>query len=47
MPSSKMPVSTFGAPSAYTEAGPPERITAYGFRRATSAAEIVCGTSSE
>src|SRR5947199_8719221 len=46
-PSSKIPGSTRGAPSAYTDAGPPDRITANGFRRRTSSAEIVCGTSSE
>src|SRR5256886_392940 len=46
-PSSKIPGSTRGAPSAYTDAGPPDRITANGFRRRTASAEIVCGTSSE
>ena len=47
MPSAKSSSSTRGAPSAYTEAGPPERISAVGFRRRTSAAVSVCGTSSE
>ena len=32
MPSSKIFVSIFGAPSAYTDAGPPERISATGLR---------------
>src|SRR5436190_22529406 len=36
-----------GALSAYTDAGPPERINACGFRARTSCAVIVCGTSSE
>ena len=34
-------------PSAYTEAGPPERITAAGLRRRTSSAVARCETSSE
>ena len=36
-----------GAPSAYTDAGPPERMSAAGFRAATSAADRRCPTSSE
>ena len=37
-----------GASSAYTDAGPPERTSASGFRAAAAAAgEIVYGTSSE
>src|SRR4051812_4170281 len=46
-PSSKRPGSTDGAPSAYTEAGPPERITAMGLRRRISDAAARCETSSE
>src|SRR5437588_513318 len=37
MPSSKRPGSTRGAPSAYTDAGPPERTSAYGCRARTAA----------
>src|SRR5947209_9239331 len=47
MPSSKTPGSTCGASSAYTDAGPPLRMSAYGFRARTAAGEIVCPTSSE
>src|SRR6266571_2187952 len=36
-----------GASSAYTEAGPPERMSACGWRARTCCAVIVCGTSSE
>ena len=36
-----------GAPSAYTDAGPPERISASGFRARTSAAVMRWLTSSE
>ena len=40
MPSSKIAGSASGAPSAYTDAGPPERTSAAGFRaRISSAAE--------
>src|SRR5581483_3938587 len=46
-PSSKRDGSTRGAPSAYTDAGPPERITATGFRRRSSSAVDRCETSSE
>ena len=35
-----------GAPSAYTLAGPPERMSAAGARRATSSAEMSNGTIS-
>ncbi len=35
-----------GAPSAYTEAGPPERMIPAGWRAATSSAEMVLGTIS-
>src|SRR5205823_11267683 len=47
MPSSKMRGSTCGASSAYTEAGPPLRMTAYGLRARTASGEIVWPTSSE
>src|SRR5215213_10332071 len=52
MPSTGMPRSSssrrsFGAPSAYTEAGPPERIRPRGRRRWISSSGIVCGSSSE
>src|SRR6266540_4438696 len=47
IPSSKMPRSTRGAFSAYTDAGPPERITAYGLRRRISSGVTRCPTSSE
>src|SRR5215207_3530241 len=47
MPSSKMPGSTLGACSAYTDAGPPERITAYGFRARISCGVTLWETSSE
>src|SRR5712691_5383578 len=47
MPSSKMRGSTWGAPSAYTDAGPPLRMSAYGFRARTASGEIVWPTSSE
>src|SRR5258705_4437272 len=47
MPSSKMPGSTCGASSAYRDAGPPLRISAYGLRARTASGEIVWPTSSE
>ena len=34
--------STRGAPSAYTDAGPPLRMSAYGLRARTASGEIVC-----
>src|SRR3954452_13440894 len=46
-PSSKMPGSTRGAPSAYTDAGPPDRTSACGFRARTWSAVTPCPTSSE
>src|ERR687892_2277397 len=46
-PSSKISGSTLGAPSAYTDAGPPERTSAAGLRCAISSAERRCPTSSE
>lgn len=36
-----------GAPSAYTEAGPPERMIATGFSASACAGVIECGTSFE
>src|SRR5712691_3913746 len=47
MPSSKMLGSMCGASSAYTDAGPPLRMIAYGFRARTASGEIVWPTSSE
>src|SRR3954471_19741773 len=46
-PRSKSAGSTCGAPSAYTDAGPPLRISACGFRARTCSGVTVCGTSSE
>ena len=36
-----------GAPSAYTEDGPPDRMIAFGCLASISATGIVCGTISE
>src|SRR3954452_22807301 len=47
IPSSKISVSSFGAPSEYTDAGPPERISATGFLLRISSAVARCDTSSE
>src|SRR5579871_1676267 len=47
MPSSKIRGSALGAPSAYTDAGPPERISASGFRARISSGLARCETSSE
>jgi len=47
MPSSKIFVSIFGAPSTYTDAGPPERISAIGFLRRISSTVDRCETISE
>src|SRR5262249_2791647 len=47
MPSERTSGSIRGAPSAYTDAGPPERMSACGRRARTCCAVIVCGTSSE
>src|SRR5918992_1310780 len=46
-PSSNRPGSTCGAASAYTDAGPPERMSASGRRARTSAGEMRWLTSSE
>ena len=42
----KNPGATCGAPSAYTDDGPPDRMTALGARARISSAVIVCGTIS-
>src|SRR4051794_7737707 len=47
MPRSKMRGSIFGAPSAYTDAGPPDRISATGFRARMSSTAARWETSSE
>src|SRR3954453_6206937 len=39
--------STRGAPSAYTDCGPPDRMSAFGFRASISSTGVVCGTISE
>src|SRR5919106_2181 len=44
--SSRSSRGSLGAPSAYTEAGPPERISAFGRRRVTSSTGTWCGSSS-
>ena len=46
IPSSSSSGSSRGAPSAYTDAGPPERISPFGRRRRTSSAPTWCGSSS-
>ena len=46
MPVSNSAASTDGAPSAYTDDGPPDRITAAGRRATMSATGMVCGTIS-
>ena len=45
-PVSKKPAATCGAPSAYTDEGPPDRMTAFGARARISSAVIVWGTIS-
>src|SRR5919108_759637 len=47
MPSSSSAESSRGAPRAYTDAGPPERISPFGARRRTSSTPTWCGSSSE
>src|SRR5688500_7860961 len=47
IPRSKSAGFMRGAPSAYTDAGPPLRVSACGLRARTASCEIVCGTSSE
>src|SRR5215475_7439763 len=46
-PASSRPAGAGGAPSAYTEAGPPDRMTAAGLRARICSAGIVHGTISE
>src|SRR5215208_1904877 len=46
-PSRNSSGSTRGAPSAYTDAGPPLRISACGLRARTCSGVTVCGASSE
>src|SRR6478609_4784829 len=46
-PSSYTPWSMVGAPSWWTDLGPPEKMRPAGLRSASSAAMIVCGTISE
>src|SRR4051794_36483299 len=46
IPSSSSSVRSLGAPSAYTDAGPPERIRPRGERRLISSMSTVCGRSS-
>src|SRR3954447_24830748 len=46
IPSSSSSVRSRGGPSAWTEAGPPERISPRGARRLISSMSIVCGSSS-
>ena len=46
-PASNSAGSTDGAPSAYTLAGPPDRMIAVGRRASSSATGVVCGTISE
>ena len=46
-PPSNSAGSTCGAPGAYTDCGPPDRMTALGRRAAISATVAVCGMISE
>ncbi len=46
-PASSRPDGAGGAPSAYTEAGPPDRMMALGWRASISSAGMVDGTISE
>lgn len=45
-PASKMARSRRGAPSAYTDEGPPERMIAFGFLASISSTGMVLGTIS-
>ncbi len=47
VPDVKMSGSMAGAPSAYTDDGPPDRMIAFGLRARISATGIECGTISE
>src|SRR5215831_5661226 len=46
-PAPSRPAGAGGAPSAYTEAGPPDRMTAFGLRASICAAGMLAGTISE
>src|SRR5262245_64422553 len=46
IPSSSSSGSSRGAPGAYTDAGPPDRISPFGARLRTSPAPTWCGSSS-
>ena len=46
-PASNRAGSTWGAPGAYTDCGPPDRMTAFGRRATISATDAVCGMISE
>ena len=46
-PALEQPAGTRGAPSAYTDDGPPERMIAFGRRASISATGVVDGTISE
>ena len=46
-PACSRPGGAGGAPSAYTEAGPPDRMIAFGFIASISAAGMVAGTICE
>src|SRR5689334_9304069 len=46
-PAPNKPAGAGGAPSAYTEAGPPDKITAFGLRARICADGVLAGTISE
>ena len=46
-PASSRPPGAGGAPGAYTDAGPPDKMIAAGFLASISAAGMVAGTISE
>ena len=46
-PASSRPGGAGGAPGAYTEAGPPDKMMAFGCRASICSAGIVAGTISE
>src|ERR1700734_2599982 len=46
-PASNSPAGAAGGPSAYTDAGPPDRMIAFGFLASISGTGIVDGTISE
>ena len=47
IPAVNRPGSIAGAPSAYTDDGPPDRTIAFGLRASISATGTWCGTISE